>query len=237
MDKTYCVYCHTNKINGKKYIGITSQKPERRWRNEGQGYEHSPFFFKAIHKHGWENFEHEILFEGLSEEDACQKEIEYISKFETTIDKHGYNISLGGNIPSKEQCERMSKERKGVPLSQSHKDKLRDYWATHKHPMQGRYHNDETKDKIRQKTLEQIATKGHPSSGVKHSEESNFQNMLSQKTRKEVEQIDIATNKVVKIFPSQSSAARSVGTTTAAIGYACKGKYKQVCGYKWRYKQ
>ena len=236
MSKVYCLYCHTNKINGKKYIGITSQKPSRRWRNQGEGYWHSPFFYKAIQKYGWDNFEHEILLEGLSEDEACQAEIEYISKYETTIDKHGYNYSSGGNVPSQEQCERMSKQRKGVPLSQEHKDKLKEYWKTHEHPMQGKHRSEETKEKLRQRTLKQFATSGNPMQGRKHSEESKLQNAMSQKTRKEVEQVDIVTGEVIATFPSQASAARSVGTTTTGISYACKGKYQQLCGFVWRYK-
>ena len=34
----WTVYMHVNKINGKKYVGITSQKPEERWKNNGIGY-------------------------------------------------------------------------------------------------------------------------------------------------------------------------------------------------------
>lgn len=31
--KQYTVYIHSNKLNDKKYVGITSQNPNRRWQN------------------------------------------------------------------------------------------------------------------------------------------------------------------------------------------------------------
>lgn len=93
--RTFYVYVHTNKTNGKKYFGITSQIPTRRWRN-GKGYKHCIKFYHAILYYGWEGFYHEVLFEGLTEEAAKAKEIELISEFRTTEDEYGYNITLGG---------------------------------------------------------------------------------------------------------------------------------------------
>lgn len=58
--KNYCVYKHTSPSN-KVYIGITSQEPERRWKN-GNGYKKNLYFTKAIKKYGWDNFAHEILW-------------------------------------------------------------------------------------------------------------------------------------------------------------------------------
>lgn len=45
MKREYCVYVHTNEINGKKYVGMTSQVPERRWRTDGSGYRQKRIFF------------------------------------------------------------------------------------------------------------------------------------------------------------------------------------------------
>lgn len=52
--KNYKVYIHTNIINGKIYVGITKQRPERRWKN-GWGYYDKTgraYFWKAIQKYG-----------------------------------------------------------------------------------------------------------------------------------------------------------------------------------------
>lgn len=70
----FSVYRHTNLINGKVYIGITSQIPEKRWGKNGKNYTESIKFNNAIKKYGWNNFKHEILYEGLSNKEAISIE-------------------------------------------------------------------------------------------------------------------------------------------------------------------
>lgn len=92
-----CVYCHTNKINGKRYIGITQNKPNRRWQN-GYGYKNrNSYFYNAIRKYGWENFEHIILEENLTRKEASEKEKYYIRLYNTNNENYGYNITSGGD--------------------------------------------------------------------------------------------------------------------------------------------
>ena len=64
-DKKYVVYEHLFP-NGKRYIGITSKIPEKRWEN-GCGYTKSkqPAMYNAVQKYGWENIKHNILFTDL----------------------------------------------------------------------------------------------------------------------------------------------------------------------------
>lgn len=93
-ERCWSVYVHTNKINNKRYVGITSQKPESRWRN-GTGYYGQPFYL-AIKKHGWGNFDHEIVASNLTCDEANEFEITLIRELDSHIKKNGYNTTLGG---------------------------------------------------------------------------------------------------------------------------------------------
>ena len=91
----YTVYMHRNKINNKVYIGQTSlDPPEKRWRN-GVGY-NQQYFYKAIKKYGWDNFEHIILETGLTSEQANEKEKFYIKLYKSIDKNYGYNCTDGG---------------------------------------------------------------------------------------------------------------------------------------------
>lgn len=93
----YIVYKHTTP-SGKIYIGITSKKAKYRWGKNGNKYKKNKHFYSAILKYGWENIEHEILFENLTKEEACQKEIELIAYYRSNEREFGYNKSIGGEI-------------------------------------------------------------------------------------------------------------------------------------------
>ena len=96
MLRNYTVYKHTNKTNGKVYIGITKQAVERRWQN-GHGYA-GTYFGNAIEKYGWDGFEHEVWFTGLTKEAACSMEQAMIAAFHSNEHERGYNISKGGEV-------------------------------------------------------------------------------------------------------------------------------------------
>lgn len=94
-DNKYVVYLHTLKSDGRKYVGITCQNPEKRWKN-GRGYTHNSYFANTIQKYGWDTFKHEIVFENLTEDQACLKEKALIKLFNTTDRDYGFNLTSGG---------------------------------------------------------------------------------------------------------------------------------------------
>ena len=95
MEQNYTVYMHICP-NGKRYIGITKQLPEKRWKY-GDGYRTQEHFKRAIKKYSWKNIKHIILFTNLTKKEACEKEIELIAKYKSNNYKYGYNVSSGGD--------------------------------------------------------------------------------------------------------------------------------------------
>ena len=133
---TYCVYAHINKTNGKIYIGQTCQKPEYRW-NSGKNYNECTYFYNAIEKYGWDGFDHEIIASNLTKDEADNFEKLLIQKLDTMNSDVGYNLRAGGadGIFSEESKKKMSESRIGQRSGE-------------KHPMYGKNHSEDTKNKI-----------------------------------------------------------------------------------------
>ena len=125
VDNSYTVYMHKLKNDGRVYIGITKQRPKKRWQ-KGLGYIHSSNFYNAILKYGWDNFEHIILFEKLTQEEAEQKEMNLIKLYKSNNKKYGFNMNNGGYHPimTEEQKRKISETEKGKKVSKETKEKL-----------------------------------------------------------------------------------------------------------------
>lgn len=87
-EKTWSVYRHTFP-NGKVYIGV-SVNPEERWDN-GMGYADNRPMFRDIVFYGWRNIAHEILFSGLTEIEAFDKEKDLIASYGKNGREKTYN--------------------------------------------------------------------------------------------------------------------------------------------------
>ena len=148
MPKTWSVYIHENKANGKVYIGITSQRVQSRWRDgKGyiMGYSVKTPFAHAIEKYGWSGFRHIVVLSGISEERANYVEKKLIRFFDATNREKGYNLSEGGGCSagmkrSQEFCKHQSELKKGTVFSAETRKKMSEAkkgvvpWNKGKHP-------------------------------------------------------------------------------------------------------
>lgn len=99
-----CIYYHKNKINGHMYIGQSKCNSDYikygRWGVNGQGYKANKYFWHAIKKYGWENFEHGFFEDNVNNELLNEKEKYYIALYHTYKQdpeyKSGYNLTPGG---------------------------------------------------------------------------------------------------------------------------------------------
>ena len=97
----WTVYIHIvpKSISGydydKYYVGITSKTVKERWKSKGLGYINQMFYY-AIQKYGWDNIEHYIIANHLTENEAEQMEKTLILKLKSN-NKYGYNVTEGGD--------------------------------------------------------------------------------------------------------------------------------------------
>ncbi len=222
MDRKYIVYEHISK-DGKRYIGITSQKVSLRWRH-GNGYMKNKHFYRSIKKYGWENFEHNIITEGVNEETAKAIEKDLIKKYRTTDPKYGYNVTRGGD--TRQPCPEDVKEK----IRQKNKGKKR---------------SEETRRKI---SLSKKGVKKPPMTEEQRKKISksligNKRALGKHNNTKRVAMCD-TDNCILKIFNSVVEAGKITGLSASGIGAACKEnslknglektKYGGIYGgYKW----
>lgn len=234
----YCVYKHTCP-NGKVYIGITGQDPLRRW-NNGKSYLKQKFFGSAILKYGWDNIKHEILFDGLSKEEACQKEVELIAKYKSNNKNYGYNLSAGGEFGGK-----------GVHLSKETRRKMSESRKGENNCNYGKHLSEETKQKLRvshmrenlsEETLLKMSKANSGRCGEKHW---NYGNKYTDEQRKKLSEAHKKCNqkyfskKVIcvetkTVYNSMKDAAQAINRSQGNITTSIKAGTK--CGgYHWQY--
>lgn len=147
------IYCYTNKVNGKKYIGQTlypSQRKRSHRFNVNEGVKNK--FYDAVRCYGWESFSYEVL-EETENLDEC--EVKWISHYNTLVD--GYNLNEGGCGNSghsraldsiEKQREKMKGIRKSDEVRKKMSDGLKEYYKNNKHPWAGKSHTPENREKL-----------------------------------------------------------------------------------------
>ena len=213
--KNYIVYIHQNKINQKRYVGITCQSTQDRWGYKGNRYtkDRQEVFYNAIQKYGWDNFEHLIVYENLSLEEAQEKEQELIKKYHTFIhdpDCQGYNMTRGGEGNVKLDHEAIWQAwEEGKSIT-------------------------EITDLIgcsRSGVARALANNPYysPQESYKRMGENN-----KNRNGLLINQYDLNGN-FLQTFPSLREAARQVNGSVGNISIACQLDSKMAYGYLWRY--
>ncbi|MED3882805.1 GIY-YIG nuclease family protein [Priestia megaterium] len=93
------IYLCTNLINNKKYIGKTIQGFKNRIAQHKykSTTKDNSILYNSIRKHGWDNFNWEVIEYVYSDEELSEQEKKHIKEYNTFFkNKNGYNMTYGG---------------------------------------------------------------------------------------------------------------------------------------------
>lgn len=231
---SYKVYKHTFP-NNKVYIGITGQEVNKRWRN-GWGYSHNNYLKNAIKKYGWDNIKHDILFDDLTKDEACQKEIELISLYKSNQKDYGYNLSTGGEHGSTgtKNNNVWNKGKTGV-YSQEIKERI-------SKGLKKYYQNNENKSKTKFIKGQVAWNKGKetPLETRKKLSEAH-KKLIGDKAPRSRAIIKLSLNGEIleKYVSAKDGALKNnlKATCNSLILRCCKGEVKTAFGYIWKYEE
>lgn len=224
------IYCYTSPSN-KKYIGQTIRTLALRAGKDGIGYQSCSYFYRAIQKYGFSNFQVEIL-EEIPLERLNEREKYWIQKYQTQELEYGYNLKPGGVIQNFQTRENFKSKHKVLQydlqgnfireyesLSQAAKEQgiiyqaisqcCRDEIEYYKDSI-WRYAEDT------RPVLPVIPSKTHGRKTAQYSLEGEL----------------------IMIYPSANAAAVAIGKPPTAgrnIRAVCEGKRKTTFGYKWAF--
>ncbi len=205
--RKFVIYMHKNKTNGKIQIGQTCQDPRDRWDN-GWGQKTQHPFFDDIQKQGWkEGFEHIILEEDLTQEEANERETYYIKEY-NSLYPNGYNLEIGGGKHFKEISE-LTKQR----LS----EKVKAAWTRPEYRELRIAQNKKAWEnpEMREKCLKNLDRTGECS---------------AKKTRKKVRCVETG-----QIYDGVRIASRETGICHNNISQVCNGIRQTAGGYHWEW--
>lgn len=239
------IYKVENKVNNKKYIGLTRKSLEERKESHLRKVRNgsNTHFHNAIRKYGIDNFIWEVVNDTVDDIGELGKlEVEYISKYDSY--NNGYNLTTGGESAYSHSDETKKKLRQinlGKVLSEETKEKIRqgnigkevtDEFRQRMRDMNvGRKLSKEAREKI-SKSL-----RGKPgrNTGNTHTNEtkekiSKSRSGIPAHNRMRIVQKDMSGN-IIREWASINEACGVTGVKN--ISSVLNGNRKSAGGYKW----
>ena len=239
------IYCYTNKINGKKYIGQTIN-PEQRYKAHKSSYqnpndrEYNSVLHNAFRKYGIHNFTFEILKQDFNSiEEMEDYEFDMIEQYDATNKDCGYNQTKFTKCHIIAQ-ENLQKYLENISQPCAWVDKYNNIIEIYNsYAEAARIHtNRENNTSIIRNVCKGLTSsyKGKFFRDLDENGEIKKLIFKTPKAKKSIIGINI-TNPIDEIyFNSISEAAKKMNTDRCSLGKCISGeqRYSVVKGYIWR---
>lgn len=254
MQKT--IYCFTNLVNNKRYIGSTIIAPNKRYNQHvycafhENAHQYNYPLYQAFRKYGLENFKYEILLQtDCTEEEIRKIERQYIIQY-NTLSPNGYNQTLDTIHPlsdstsykkmsetKREKAKKVAEineQQQIIKIWRSIVDCAEETQLSEKHIAaccRGERHSTQNRyfcwlDENGELLIPQFV-------GTQYKGKPGT--TQNQKTNRKVKKIDLSTKEVLAIYDSLALAGRENNCDSSCISKVCKGQRSHCGGFYWEY--